>query len=80
MKKIILICAVYSLLSTGLAIETGAEVRVRTRPDGEYETTTIIPGGPPQCAVASMEVPQLLFRRSQWKHHTPAGQKGNQEQ
>ena len=47
MKRVVIICAVFSLLSTGLAVGTGAEVRVHTSSTGEYERTTIIPGGPP---------------------------------
>lgn len=47
MKRVIIVCAILSLLCTGLAVETDAEVRVRTRPDGEYESTTVLPGGPP---------------------------------
>ncbi len=47
MKRVILACAVFSFLHTGLAVRTDAEVRVRTRPDGEYVATLIIPGGPP---------------------------------
>ena len=47
MKKVILVCAVFSLLSGGFALQTEAEVRVRTGLDGEYDSTVIIPGGPP---------------------------------
>jgi len=47
MKRVITICAVLSFFYAGLAVETDAEVRVRTRPDGEYLATTVVPGGPP---------------------------------
>ncbi len=47
MRRVIIICAVYCFLSVGLAVETGAEVRVRTGLDGEYLTTMVVPGGPP---------------------------------
>jgi len=45
MKRDILACAIFSLISTGLAVRTDAEVRVRVRADGEYDSTLIIPGG-----------------------------------
>ena len=47
MKRVIIVCAVFSFLYTGLAVRTDAEVRVRTRPGGEYVETLVIPGGPP---------------------------------
>jgi len=47
MRRVITICAASSLLFIGLAVGTGAEVRVHTGADGEYEGTTIVPGGPP---------------------------------
>lgn len=47
MKRLIALGAVLSLLCTGLAFQTDAEVRVRTSPDGEYDSTVIIPGGLP---------------------------------
>jgi len=47
MKRLILVCVVFSLLGAGLATRTDAEVRVRTTPDGEYDSTVIVPGGDP---------------------------------
>ncbi len=46
MKKVIILSAVFSLLA-GLVVQIDAEVRVRTRADGEYLATVIVPGGPP---------------------------------
>jgi len=47
MRRAILVFAAFLFLSAGLAVQTGAEVRVRVGPTGEYDSTVIIPGGPP---------------------------------
>lgn len=47
MKKIIILCATLCMLLTAVAVETGAEVRVRTRADGAYDSISVVPGGPP---------------------------------
>ncbi|NIM01270.1 MAG: hypothetical protein GTN89_10605 [Acidobacteria bacterium] len=46
MKLGVLWSAAVSLF-VGLAVQTEAEVRVRTQANGEYEATVIVPGGPP---------------------------------
>jgi hypothetical protein len=47
MKRTIIVCSVAFLILAALAPESGAEVRVHTRADGEYQTVTVVPGGPP---------------------------------